>query len=317
MVVLDALYHLATETAVHINYAAVKFTVIFLVVFLVVYWVGKSLTDGIFTSISGPVIFYFYYIFANSTLNRAIFKIDENFGYIFVHIAALLISYFVIYEIWAGKKGAKLAKSMAFAFIIALCIFGLESGFRLAAIQLQTHNEEINARTLQFITSLYLVLLFFGLLFLSNYFIKNKKIEIIISGIGSGIIVYAIGQDIVRSIVGLVSAFALLNISKFYLSKTLGTGTNRVFEHARKFLYFQKSNKNFRHVKKINTKTKFSISAVAFGIVGSVFMFTPYKILKNVLHLGLGLRHNDHVMIGTIALIVGVVSLYRIIRTKR
>ena len=59
MVVLDALYHLATETAVHINYVAVKFTVIFLVVFLVANWVGKSLTDGVFTSIAGPVIFYF------------------------------------------------------------------------------------------------------------------------------------------------------------------------------------------------------------------------------------------------------------------
>ena len=219
MVVLDALYHLATETAVHINYAAVKFIVIFLVVFLVANWVGKSKTDGIFTSISGPVIFYFYYIFANSTLNRAIFKIDENFGYIFVHIIALLISYFVVYNILVKKMGNNFVKSLAFAFIMALCIFGLESGFRLAAIQMQTHNEEINARTLQFASSLYLVLFLIALAFLSNYLIKNKNIEMAISGIGSGIIIYFIGSDIVRSVVGFVSALILFNLNKFYSTK--------------------------------------------------------------------------------------------------
>ena len=85
MVVIDAIYHLATETAVHINYAAAKFTVIFLVVFLVSYWIGKSKRDGAFTSVTGPAVFYLYYIFANPTLNREIFKIDENFGYIFVN----------------------------------------------------------------------------------------------------------------------------------------------------------------------------------------------------------------------------------------
>ena len=63
-------------------------------------------------------------------------------------------------------------------------------------------------------------------------------------------------------------------------------------------------------------KTKFSVSAIVFGVIGSVFMFTPYKILKNTLHLGFGLRHNDHVMIGTIALIVAVISLYKIARMK-
>ena len=134
MVTLDALYHLATETAVHINYATVKFTVIFLVVFLVVYWVGKSATEGIFTSVSGPVIFYVYYIFANSTLNRAIFKIDENFGYIFVHITALLIAYFVIYRAWVLKKGPKLMKSLAYSFVMALCIYGLDAGYQLSLV---------------------------------------------------------------------------------------------------------------------------------------------------------------------------------------
>ena len=64
-------------------------------------------------------------------------------------------------------------------------------------------------------------------------------------------------------------------------------------------------------------KTKFLLSFIIFGIIGSILTFTPYKILKNTLNLGFGLRHNDHVMIGTIALIVAVVSLYKVIRMKK
>ena len=64
-------------------------------------------------------------------------------------------------------------------------------------------------------------------------------------------------------------------------------------------------------------KTKFLISALFFGIIGSVYIFTPYKVLKNMLKLGFGLRHNDQVMVGTIALIIAVVSLYKVVRIKR
>ena len=64
-------------------------------------------------------------------------------------------------------------------------------------------------------------------------------------------------------------------------------------------------------------KTKFLITAIVFGAIGSLYTFTPYKTLKNILNLGFGLRHNDHVMIGTIALIIAVVSFYKILRMKK
>ena len=67
----------------------------------------------------------------------------------------------------------------------------------------------------------------------------------------------------------------------------------------------------------MSAKNKFVVSIVIFGIIGSLYIFTPYKILKNTLNIGLGLRHNDHVMIGTLALIIAVVSLYKIIRMKK
>ena len=67
----------------------------------------------------------------------------------------------------------------------------------------------------------------------------------------------------------------------------------------------------------MNQKTKFAVSTVIFGIIGAIYTFTPYKTLKNVLNLGFGLRHNDQVMIGIIALVTAVVSFYKIIRMKK
>ena len=217
MVVLDAIYHLATETAVHINYVAVKYTVIFLIVFLVAYWVGRSITDGIFTSIAGPIIFYIYYIFANPTLNRDVFKIDENFGYIFVHISALLIAYFVVYKIWVLKKGSAIVKNAAYAFIIALCIYGLDGAYQLSYAQFTTHNEEDTARTLNFKTSIYLVALLFTLSFLSNFFIKSQNTRIAVLVVGSVIIIHLMGQNIIRSLVGIAAAFIPVYLSRYML----------------------------------------------------------------------------------------------------
>lgn len=219
MVVIDAMYHLATETAVHINYVAVKFTVIFLTVFLVAHWVGKSTGDGIFTSISGPVIFYIYYIFANPTLNREIFRIDENFGYIFVHIFALLIAYFTVYRIWVLKKVSKFVKSLAYAFIISLCIYGLDAGYQLSYTQFITHNEEMTARVLSFITSIYLAGALFLLSFLSHFFIKEQKVKLSVLVIISAVIIYFIGQNITRSLVGIIAAFVPVYLSNIFLTR--------------------------------------------------------------------------------------------------
>ena len=64
-------------------------------------------------------------------------------------------------------------------------------------------------------------------------------------------------------------------------------------------------------------RAKFIISAIAFGAIGALYTFTPYKTMKNILNLGFGLRHNDHVMIGITALIIAIVSFYKILRMNR
>ena len=82
----------------------------------------------------------------------------------------------------------------------------------------------------------------------------------------------------------------------------------------------------------MKTKIKFAISAVIFGAIGSFYLFVPYKIVKTIPMLALPikprhlpdgtltwniLRHNDHVMIGTIGLVIAIVSVYAIIRNKK
>ena len=58
------------------------------------------------------------------------------------------------------------------------------------------------------------------------------------------------------------------------------------------------------------------LSIIVFGTIGAVYTFTPYKTIKKI-GIGFGLRHNDHVMISTVSLIIAVVSLYAIIRARR
>lgn len=66
----------------------------------------------------------------------------------------------------------------------------------------------------------------------------------------------------------------------------------------------------------MRTKTKFLLTSIVTGVIGAVYTFADYKVLKNTLKLGFGLRHNDHVMIGIIGLTVAVVSLYAFFARK-
>ena len=220
MVTIDALYHLATETAVHINYVAVKFTVIFFVVFLVSYMVGKSLKDGIFSSVAGPVVFYFYYVFANPTLNRAVFKIDENVGYIFVHIAAMLLAYFSVYNYWLAKKGGKFMKSAAYAFVIALCVFGIYAGFKMGNSQLASHDEEQVVKVLSFQSSFHFFLAVFALSFISDFFIRHEELKTALFAICAGLIAFIWDKNPITSGVVLASAAALSFLGGFYIKQT-------------------------------------------------------------------------------------------------
>ena len=206
MVMLDVLYHLATETAVHINYVAVKFTIIYLTLFLVTYWVGKSWNDAVFATIAGPVLFYIYYVFADPTINRDVFKIDDSFGYIFLHIAVFALSYAVVRNLIdhsaQGQRGLAVGKAFAFAF----AVFGLDAAYQMLKVQLATHDEEIVARVMSVDTSLYIVLSLLLVGFLLYNYVSNIKIQSAALVLSAVLLIWLIGMHGVRAFVGLASA---------------------------------------------------------------------------------------------------------------
>lgn len=112
---LDMVYHLATGWAVHLNYVAIKITVIFLTVWMITQFIGKGIEEGIVASVFGPLVFYLYYVFAGATLNREIFKLDEQFWFIFLHISLMLIAYFAAWYFAVGEK--QLLRTFGFVLI--------------------------------------------------------------------------------------------------------------------------------------------------------------------------------------------------------
>lgn len=100
---IDMSFHYAAGTAVHLNYVAVKLTIIFLSVYGISQFIGISTRDGIVASIFGPFMFWLYYFFAYPTLDREVFWLDEQFYFMFIHIAMMFVAYFTSYWWMIGK----------------------------------------------------------------------------------------------------------------------------------------------------------------------------------------------------------------------
>ncbi len=127
---LDMLFHVATETAVHLNYVAVKFTIVFLSTFLIASVIGIGRTPGIVTSFLGPVAFYIYYRVATPTLDRSLFKIDDALGYVFVHAVALMLAYWLATKVMEKKSG-----NLSFALLTGLATLPLHWGWIMFVIK--------------------------------------------------------------------------------------------------------------------------------------------------------------------------------------
>ena len=131
----------------------------------------------------------------------------------------MLIAYFVVYKIWVLKKGNNLIKSLGYAFIISLCIYGLDASYQLSYAQFTTGNEEIAARVLSFASSIYLALLLFALSFLPHFFIKNPKLQMAALILGPVLAISLFGQNIGRSLFSIVSISVILYLAHLYNKK--------------------------------------------------------------------------------------------------
>ena len=140
---LDMTYHLATGWAVHLNYVAIKLTVIFLSTWMITQFIGVGKEEGIVASIFGPFIFYVYYVFAGATLNREIFRIDEQFWFFFLHVALMLIAYFSAWS-FAKSKGSAI-RTAGFAITASFFALALDALLIMVKWRLQGVEEEAAA----------------------------------------------------------------------------------------------------------------------------------------------------------------------------
>lgn len=145
---LDMAYHLATHWAVHLNYVAIKLTVIFFTVWMITQFIGKGTEEGIVASIYGPLIFYVYYLYAGPSLNRDVFKIDEQFWFFFLHAALMLIAYFSAWNFVKSKSSA--IRTIGFVITAAFFALALDALLIMVKWRLQGIDEESAARLFTF-----------------------------------------------------------------------------------------------------------------------------------------------------------------------
>ena len=85
------------EIAVHFPYVAVKLTVVFFSLLAFTYLMGISVRRGVLGSLTAVTLFDIYYRFAEATLDRSVFMLDEKrVVWILFHFICLVIPYYLI-----------------------------------------------------------------------------------------------------------------------------------------------------------------------------------------------------------------------------
>ena len=202
---LDMVYHLSTGWAVHLNYVAVKLTVIFLSVWMITQFIGIGKEEGIVAGILGPLIFYVYYVFAGATLNREIFRIDEQFWFVFLHIALMILAYFAMWNFIKSKK--HWLRTAGFVITAGLNLVALDALFVMLRWHLHGINEETSAAMMTLGTILVPVLSFISaaiLGVLAEKFTNKKYLDMVTAAIFASAAIGFYYKDLTHAIFALI-----------------------------------------------------------------------------------------------------------------
>ena len=202
---LDMAYHLATGWAVHLNYVAIKLTVIFLTVWLITQFIGIGKEEGIVASIFGPFMFYIYYVYAGATLNREIFRIDEQFWFFFLHAALMLIAYFAAFNFVKSKRHS--VRTISFIIIASLFAIALDALYIMIKMRLQGLDEETAAKLMTFSLILipvaaYIAGIIIGVL--ADNLVKKKFADSVSASIAASFIIGLSTNDFMHGIFAFV-----------------------------------------------------------------------------------------------------------------
>ncbi len=292
---LDIAYHLATDWAVHLNYVAIKLTLIFLTVFLIAQFIGKGKEEGIVTSISGPFIFYIYYLFANPTINRELFRVDEQFWFFFMHSFFMLIAYFSALKL---VKAEEWLKKISFVILASFASLALDAIFIISRFKLQGIGEEEAAALMTFNLITPSILAFVIASLISLIFFK-KRYSGLIFGLIAAIVIFLFSSDLIHA----VSAFIISNIIYYFI-----------------ITYKLENYSN----PKINKVLWLILGIISLGL-GSFYEFVPRKTIKliseflifDITIFNYRIRQNDIILIATILIIIGLVSFYKVYKLNK
>lgn len=214
----DMIFHLFEGTAVHLNYVAIKLTVIFTAVFVTALTSGLGKSQGIFTSIIGPTIFFIYYRVASSTLNRELFRIDEQLWYVVPHIIFFGFSYWLVYSVLVNKRAKEIWQRIGRGFSLALVAIALDFIYLMFRASMASGgNEEVIAMTLH--APYAAVLLVVLTLVFAGLFILMKRYRSFVMAILSGLLVvlFGIERTILHGLVLVALVFIAYHIQKWVI----------------------------------------------------------------------------------------------------
>ena len=211
---LDMVYHLATGWAVHLNYVAIKLTVIFLSVWMITQFIGIGREEGIVASIFGPFIFYIYYVYAGATLNREIFRIDEQFWFVFLHITLMLIAYFAAWSFAKGKS--HWIRTTGFILVASFASTAFDALFIMMRMRMNGLDEETAARLMTLsLVAVPVIAYIAGTIAgtLIDSFIKKNYLDRLVAGIMAFTLIYLFSKDLTHA----VFAFVFVNIAYYMI----------------------------------------------------------------------------------------------------
>ena len=294
---LDIVYHLATNWTVHLNYVAIKLTVIFLTAFLITQFIGKGKEQGIVASMLGPFMFYIYYFSAVPTLNREVFWLDEQFFFIFLHMFFMLVSYFAALNFLESKKDY--LRKLSFVLLAGISSIALYAISLMFQWRFQGLGEEEAASLMTFAVITPSILSFIPASIITLFWPKNKLQRGLVTSLISAFLVFFLTKELIYSI------FALVIV-------------NLVF-----YLVFNYNTHSF--ISNILSKKSWLILAILTLIIGSFYQFVPRKTIKSIAEFlifdfvifGYRIRQNDIILVSTILLIISLVSFYKLYRLRK
>lgn len=316
---LDMTYHLLTGWVVHLNYAAIKLTMIFVASFLVTWLLGVGRKQNVVASIAGPLAFYMYYLFANPTLDRAVFMLDEQFWFFFLHVAFMLVAYGTISANWSNSL-ARIVSSWWCSFTAGL--LGLMAVWRLAGI---AEEEAAKALTFQVALPLHIIIILAGVVTFVVDYLASKEVAFSASSRFAKpfrLFVVIVSLMVWRLV---LAPFVIIVGLGFWQGWTVGLLSGVVYCVVQYYSgsgYFE----DLRDKKKTPiAKLVWLWIAIPSLILGAFYEFVPRTVIKSIsptllFDFTIGskrIRQNDLILVATLLLLIGGIVVYTLISAKR